>query len=212
MRHILLLPALLLLVACTIPAPQENAESNETSNPETVFTGDEASVQPDAMSAGTQASLSGALTIGDSEAPITFVLFTHHSCIYCKTFDNSFMDRLRTEYIDTGRMRLSIILVPLEKYSESGKQADLLSCAMKQGKGWEMHRALFDAIPSDAQMAVMEIDTVAFASCMKESATANTLSSSTVSLVPSYSINGTMYTGLPEWSQLRGQINEALSQ
>lgn len=154
---------------------------------------------------------SGMLEIGHPQAPVAFTLFTHHSCAYCRTFDAMLTDRILTEFVERGRVRLTVVPVPLQKYPESTEQMLLLSCATKQGKGWAMHRALFDGQPSEERLRAMEIDGDALETCTASSDNDRLLPPSTVTLVPSYAINDTLYTGLPEWPELRGQINEALS-
>lgn len=194
LRIIPLCAVLLLFSACTMPASQ----------PTPVLDVSDAS-----RSTVTQTVYSGALTLGNPDAPISFVLFTHHSCTYCKTFDRAFTDRLLTEFVETNLIRLIIVPVPLQKYPESARQERLLACAIQQEKGLPMHRSLFDGEPTEEQLMDIGIDPALLSTCT-ETGTLITPTPSNVSLVPSYTINGTLYKGLPEWAELRGQIKEAL--
>ena len=43
--------------------------------------------------------------IGDDEAPITIIEYASMSCSHCADFHNDTLDKLKTEYIDTGTVR-----------------------------------------------------------------------------------------------------------
>ena len=43
--------------------------------------------------------------IGDKDAPITIIEYASMSCSHCATFHNSTLNDLKTEYIDTGKVR-----------------------------------------------------------------------------------------------------------
>ena len=208
---VLLLPALLFLSACTIPAPRDLPAAEPFDALDTVILPPESSpISATGSSLEERILPSGLLEIGHPEAPVAFTLFTNHSCDYCRTFDRTLTHRLLTEFVENGSVRLTVVPVPLQKYPESARQAALLSCALQQSKGWPMHRALFDGEPTDEHLSMMDMDTDALETCLTSVGSGSLLPASNVTLVPSYAINKTMYTGLPEWPELRGQINAAL--
>ena len=43
--------------------------------------------------------------IGDKDAPITIIEYASMSCSHCASFHNSTLNDLKTEYIDTGKVR-----------------------------------------------------------------------------------------------------------
>ena len=44
--------------------------------------------------------------IGDSDAPVTIIEYASMSCSHCADFHNDTLDDLKTEYIDTGKVKL----------------------------------------------------------------------------------------------------------
>ena len=63
----------------------------------------------------------------------------------------------------------------------------------------------------------MQLDETAMKTCMENPGAQATIDAQQsvarslgVSLVPSYFINGKLYTGLPEYSDLKGQVEEVL--
>ena len=43
--------------------------------------------------------------IGDPEAPVTIIEYASMSCSHCADFHNNTLDDLKSEYIDTGKVR-----------------------------------------------------------------------------------------------------------
>ena len=43
--------------------------------------------------------------IGDNNAPVTIIEYASMSCSHCASFHNNTLDSLKTEYIDTGKVR-----------------------------------------------------------------------------------------------------------
>tara|TARA_Y100000590_G_scaffold440131_1_gene565159 strand:- start:1482 stop:2093 length:612 start_codon:yes stop_codon:yes gene_type:complete len=43
--------------------------------------------------------------IGDKDAPITIIEYASMSCTHCASFHNNTLNELKTEYIDTGKVR-----------------------------------------------------------------------------------------------------------
>ncbi len=207
----LLIPSVLfLLTACTISAPREAVIPSTSDEAETALDASEAIMHTRTGSTLEERMLpSGMLEIGHPNAPVAFTLFTNHSCTYCHTFDRLLTDRILTEFVENGSVRMTIVPVPLQAYPTSTRHTALLSCALQQGKGWPMHRALFHGEPTNEQLTLMDIDTDALDTCLTTVGSGTLLPASNVTLVPSYTINETPYTGLPEWSELRGQINAA---
>ena len=55
------------------------------------------------------------ITIGKADAPITIVEYASLTCPHCATFDAEVMPQLKTEYIDTGKVRYVYRDFPLDR-------------------------------------------------------------------------------------------------
>lgn len=205
-----LFPAFLILAACTMP---QQTASPKSDDPQTVIVDElpPADSTADAAAAGTGAAIverllpTGILEIGDREARVSLLLFTNHSCPYCRRFQLELMPNVLRTYVATGKLRVGIVPIPLEKYPLSERQALSLLCAASQGKGWSAHETLFDGtIPSnDASCPENDVS-------RQRDLQRSLIRSLGIRLIPAYVIDGKIFTGLPEWTDLRGQIDEAL--
>lgn len=161
----------------------------------------------------------GILDIGNTEAPVTILIFTEHHSRYGREFQLEYFPRLYKDFIKTGRLRLQTVVYPLQKYINSETGAAALFCAAVQNQGWEMHESLFLSQQTDLQTVMQivsnnnEIDGQSFSECMDSEQTKNLLAqqkslarSLTVFLVPVFYINGERMVGLPDYAQLRGEI------
>ena len=92
-----------------------------------------------------QISLDGEPMLGDEDAPITIVEFADYQCPFCRKFALETFDRLKTDYIDTGKVRFVYKDFPLEQmHDRSIEMAEAANCAADQGKYWEMNKKLFN--------------------------------------------------------------------
>ena len=165
----------------------------------------------------------GIVEIGDPAAPLVVLLFTHHSCNYCRTFTDERLPSLLRDFVDHGKVRVQIAQLNISKYPQSLTQAKSLVCAAAQGKGIAMHKELFnqqfwDDKALTALAKKVGLKDKVFMDCLKAPGTASAVQlqqslaqSLGVSLVPTYFIDGQKYVGLPQYPDLRGRIEEALS-
>jgi hypothetical protein len=73
--------------------------------------------------------------LGSPGAPLTMIEFSDFSCPYCARFAMEVMPLLRQEYIDTGKLRL--FFLPLPVHGEAArKEAEATLCAQAQGLFW----------------------------------------------------------------------------
>ena len=165
----------------------------------------------------------GILDIGDTNAPVTLLVFTEHHCEYCREFQTVHLPKLLKDYVLPGDVRLQIIAYPLNKYEHSELAAAGLLCAGLQQKGLPMHRLLAkdDATPKKiaSHAATLELDTEVFNTCLDSQQVSHLLvqqksiaSSLDVHLVPTMFFNGEKSVGLPFYAGLRGKIDETLSE
>jgi protein-disulfide isomerase len=83
--------------------------------------------------------------IGDKNAPLTIVEFSDFQCPFCGRFRSQTFDQIKSEYIDTGKVKFVYRDFPLHSiHPEAGKSAEASECADDQGKFWEYHDKIFE--------------------------------------------------------------------
>lgn len=80
--------------------------------------------------------------LGEDDAPVVVREFADYQCPACARFAVS-MDQLKSEYIDTGKVRLVFFEMPLAQHSNAMPAAIAARCAGNQDAYWGMHDALF---------------------------------------------------------------------
>src|SRR5215472_3103728 len=84
----------------------------------------------------------GEPALGRETAPLTMIEFTDYQCPYCRHFEAAVWPKLKSEYIDTGKLRYIARDLPLAIHAAATPAAEAAHCAGEQGKFWEMHAAL----------------------------------------------------------------------
>ena len=83
-------------------------------------------------------------TKGRPDAPVTIYEMSDFQCPYCRAFALTTMPLLEREYVQTGKVRLVYINLPLTTlHANAARAAELAVCAARQGKFWPMHDLLF---------------------------------------------------------------------
>lgn len=80
--------------------------------------------------------------MGSKDAPITMVEFADYQCPFCKQFQTAVFNRLKKDYIDTGKVRFISRDLPLDMHASASIGAQAARCAGDQGKFWEMRDTL----------------------------------------------------------------------
>jgi protein-disulfide isomerase len=83
-------------------------------------------------------------TLGNPEAPVLMVEFSDFTCGYCGKFYRETLPSLKTQYIDTGKMRFAYRDFPRDERGWGLVAAHAARCAGEQGRFWEMHNRLFE--------------------------------------------------------------------
>lgn len=82
-------------------------------------------------------------TLGKDSAKVTLVEFTDYQCPFCSRHFNQTVGQLKTNYVDTGKIKYETRNLPLSFHKFAQVSAEAAMCANKQGKFWEMHDQLF---------------------------------------------------------------------
>src|SRR2546426_717938 len=94
--------------------------------------------------AGYQSAPLAARSKGRPGAPVTVYEMSDFQCPYCRSFALTTLPILEREYVQTGKVRLVYINLPLPYLHANALAAALVAtCAARQGKFWPMHDALF---------------------------------------------------------------------
>lgn len=88
--------------------------------------------------------------LGDPNAPVTIVEFSDFQCPYCERFYTESMSLLKTNYIDTGIVKLIYRDFPLPIHQNSSMASQSAECARRANGGlddaayFQMHDLLFE--------------------------------------------------------------------
>jgi protein-disulfide isomerase len=107
---------------------------------------------------------------GSPGAALTLVEFTDYQCPYCGRHARDTAKRIEQEYVDTGKLRLVTVDLPLRIHPDAFRAAQATHCAQDQGKFWEMHDRLFEnqtaLEPLRGHAEALGLDADAFEACM----------------------------------------------
>jgi protein-disulfide isomerase len=107
--------------------------------------GCEASPPPTPDAGGEPARAMPFNTLGREDAPVSIVEFTDLQCPYCARHARQTFPRLRSDYIETGKVRYASRDLPLDIHPYAVAAAVASRCAGEQGRFWEYREALFAA-------------------------------------------------------------------
>ena len=112
------------------------------------------------------------LIIGDVDAKVTLTEYSDLECPFCKRFYNDAYKQIKTEYIDTGKVKIVFKHFPLTNIHPNAMPAAIaVECAQEQGKGVEMHDKIFESSSLSTTalkaMAVeLKLDSAKFDACL----------------------------------------------
>jgi protein-disulfide isomerase len=132
--------------------------------------------QPAPTAADDRAKVSTAgFAIGSKDAPLTLVEFADYQCPYCRQFHMAVFERLKMDYIDTGKLRFISHDLPLDMHTDAFGAALAARCAGEQDKFWQMRDLLIRHSDSLSSTAIanyatnLELDPQRFHSCLEKS-------------------------------------------
>ncbi len=138
------LGVLALVLACArANGTKQSAESGTTTRSDTAVV--LAAVTAPKDSDGVKADL--ARIQGSPTAPVWVIEVSDFQCPFCKQWHDQNYQKLRDEFVQTGKVRLAYVNFPLAQHIHAWPAAEAAMCAGAQGKFWEMHDALFTSQP-----------------------------------------------------------------
>ena len=93
---------------------------------------------------------------GSPAATVWVIEVSDFQCPFCRQWHEETYQKLRDEFVRTGKVRLAYVNFPLAQHKYALPAAEAAMCAGAQGKFWEMHDALFanqakwEALPAPA--------------------------------------------------------------
>jgi len=110
---------------------------------------------------------------GREDAPVIIVEFSDFQCPFCRRFSLQTLPQIKSEYIDTGKVKLVFRDMPLSFHNFARDAAKAANCAGKEGKYWEMHDLLFSTgnlSPQDLRNHARQLglDMKKFEACMQD--------------------------------------------
>jgi protein-disulfide isomerase len=96
-------------------------------------------------------------TKGDSNATITIFEMSDFLCPWCKLFADSTYPIIDRDYIETGKVQLIFVNLPIPSLHPNAPAAhEFAMCAGSQGKFWELHDMLFERQEAWRNLADLE--------------------------------------------------------
>jgi protein-disulfide isomerase len=80
---------------------------------------------------------------GDSTAKVWIVIVSDFQCPFCRQWHDEVFPSIVREYVESGRVRLAYVHLPLGNHQNAFPAAEAAMCAGVQGRFWEMHDAIF---------------------------------------------------------------------
>ena len=168
--------------------------------------------------------------IGDPDAPITIIEYASMSCSHCADFHNNTLEDLKTEYIDTGKVRFVFRDFPFNYPALAGSMIlrcipknvryDYMNALYKLQKNWvdgdhANIRAELYKIMQSGGMQKDEFDT-----CLADINLENELLEGVMNAqnefkirsTPSFIVNGVLYSGNKNIKEFRQIIDKILSE
>jgi len=99
--------------------------------------------------------------LGDPNAPVTIIEFSDYECPFCSRFYVNTLPQLKSEYIDTGKVKLIYRDFPLSFHQNAQKAAEATETARELGGDeafWKMHDKIFEN-----QQSISEQDLIKYA-------------------------------------------------
>jgi len=166
---------------------------------------------------------------GDSSARLMVLEVSDFQCPYCKQFHEQTYTALRAAYVESGKVRMAYVNMPLRSHKNAWPAAEAAMCASAQGKFWVMHDSLFTSQERWAEIAKadtmfgrfarsMKLDAPQFDSCVSTHATrpliasdAERSSSAGINGTPAFIIGDSLLSGAYPFTDFKRVIDANLA-
>ena len=81
--------------------------------------------------------------LGKADAPVTIIEFSDYECPFCARFYSQTLGQIKSEYIDTGKVKFVYRDFPLSFHPQAVPSAVAANCAGEQDKYFEYHDKIF---------------------------------------------------------------------
>ena len=81
--------------------------------------------------------------IGSESATVWLIIISDFQCPFCKNWHDETWAAIKKDYVDTGKIRVAYVNLPLSMHRNAWPAAHAAMCAAVQGKFWPMQDALF---------------------------------------------------------------------
>lgn len=186
--------------------------------------------QPQQEGVRADVSIDDDAVLGDKNAKVTIIEFSDYQCPFCRTFWKETLFQIKSEYINTGKVKFVYRDYPLSFHPMANPSAQAAECADDQGRYWDMHDKMFSEQDKKGQGTIsytiedikrwaseIGLDRSKFNQCLdsgKYKAEVekdfNDGSASGVSGTPSVFINGRLVVGAQPFAAFKAIIDEEL--
>ena len=109
---------------------------------------DAASLRPDGPPAALDSSSTvlakadAGRIIGSASATVWMIIISDFQCPFCKQWHDESWEAIRKEYVETGKIRVAYMNLPLGMHANAVPAAHAAMCASVQGKFWPVQDAM----------------------------------------------------------------------
>ena len=120
---------------------------------------DAASLRPDGPPAALDSSSTvlakadAGRIIGSASATVWMIIISDFQCPFCKQWHDESWEAIRTEFVETGKIRVAYMNLPLGMHANAVPAAHAAMCASVQGKFWPVQDAMFRTQKEWARLA-----------------------------------------------------------
>ena len=83
--------------------------------------------------------------IGSAKASVWMIIISDFQCPYCKRWHDDVWAAVKKDYVDTGKLRVAYVNLPLSMHRNAMPAAQVAMCASVQDKFWPVQDAIFRA-------------------------------------------------------------------
>jgi protein-disulfide isomerase len=134
-RHLALVLFALTLLGCTASDDANAARAATLQTPAVSAAGDSAGALLAKADAGR--------IIGSPSATVWLIVISDFECPFCKRWHDESWDAIRRDYVETGKVRVAYVNLPLSTHRNAWPAAHAAMCASAQGKFWPVQDAIF---------------------------------------------------------------------